>query len=253
ARRPFHLVTGAGEPIMWYLPDTVPIETQNAVFRDLALIAPALRNSVVQSSLDDWRCSRYLFKEDTRSLRAAPGCINVSPGWFAQGHNVASLNLRAGSSQAMLHEWVSASAHPMAIPSAVLAIIHPHQYQQGLRCMRRLRRRTILKPFVDSWASAFNAMTVISNRETLYHRDGGGCFQWYDVLGTYGQYSRGLLSFPALGIDLDYRPGTVVAFAGNVLRHGVPHPDGERVCLAHYMRKNLHEYVHTEHAQWGVC
>lgn len=116
--------------------------------------------------------------------------------------------------------------------------------------MHHLRRQSHLQPYVDEWASAFNAATVVSNRETLFHRDGAGQFQWFDVLATHGTYARGLLAFPALGIELDYRPGTVVAFAGNLLRHGVPHCDGERVCFAYYMRKALHHYAQISPPQW---
>lgn len=88
AYKPFHLVTASGIPIMWYLPDTISRARQEIVFNDLEAIAPVLRHSIVHRSKTDWRNSSYLFKPDNGLLRAAPGCINVSPAWFAQGHNV---------------------------------------------------------------------------------------------------------------------------------------------------------------------
>ncbi|EIW87378.1 hypothetical protein CONPUDRAFT_46538, partial [Coniophora puteana RWD-64-598 SS2] len=147
--------------------------------------------------------------------------------------------------------WVEASKNTFALMSSILSIVNPAQYRQGLRCMRRLGRKEAVKDSVGMWGSVFNAVTVLANRESLFHRDGSGRFEWFDMLATYGRYTDGQLSLPAAGLDLHYRPGTVVPFCGNVLRHGVPHCNGERICLAYYMRHKLHVQTKTGPTDWA--
>lgn len=100
------------------------------------------------------------------------------------------------------------------------------------------------------WTSPFSGISVISNRETPVHRDVNGRHPWYDILATFGQYSKGHLELPGLGYRLQYNPGTVVALAGKVVRHGVPRVQGNRVCMAYYMRNKVHEWLGVRSASW---
>ena len=50
------------------------------------------------------------------------------------------------------------------------------------------------------------------------------------------------MAIPTLGIELEYKPGTAVAFSGRLLRHGVNAVEGNRCCLTYYMRDNIHHW-----------
>ena len=85
------------------------------------------------------------------------------------------------------------------------------------------------------WGSVFNAVGIISNRKTPLHRDCNTRPQWYDLLTTVGDYATAEMSLPTLGLRLKYDRGTVVAFSGRMLRHGVCKVDGDRQCVVWYM------------------
>ncbi|EIW80682.1 hypothetical protein CONPUDRAFT_57153, partial [Coniophora puteana RWD-64-598 SS2] len=148
-------------------------------------------------------------------------------------------------------KWALDSQETFALLSGVLAVIHPSQFHQGVACMRALEHESAHPELITDWACVFNALSILVNREAIFHRDGGGYYEWYDLLASIGRYCGGQLSFPGLGIDLDYRPGSVVPFCGNALRHGAPPSMGDRVCLAFYMRKSVHVHTQTNVADWS--
>jgi hypothetical protein len=76
---------------------------------------------------------------------------------------------------------------------------------------------------------------------TACHRDNSSRPEAYDLLATLGSYHSGKMKLPGLGLILDYNPGTVVALSGRIVLHEVPEVVGNRVCLAYYMRDNVHE------------
>jgi hypothetical protein len=132
--------------------------------------------------------------------------------------------------------------------SAILKIIHPDLYIAGRECLLKLLEGPDcvedpdnVKEIALLWSSVFNAMSVISNRSSPPHRDPKTRSEWYDILLTVGPYSVAWLDLPATGLRLLYKSGTFVAFSGKFLRHGVEPVDGERVCVAYYMRDNVQE------------
>ena len=98
-----------------------------------------------------------------------------------------------------------------------------------------------IKSILRMWTSVFNAVSVIANRETPYHRDYQSRPDWYNLLVTVGKYKEARLSFPGLAMELQYNPGTAVGFAGKIIWHEVARFQGERLCLAYYMRDKIHE------------
>lgn len=58
------------------------------------------------------------------------------------------------------------------------------------------------------------------------------------------------LELPGLGIRLVYDPRAVVGILGKVLSHGVGEVDGERACLAYYMRDGVHERLGMPPGSW---
>lgn len=70
-----------------------------------------------------------------------------------------------------------------------------------------------------------------------------------DLLVALGKYQEGIMTLPGLGVKLLYNPGTVVGISGRVLQHGVE-CDGERACLAYYMRDKVHERLGVRAPSW---
>ena len=63
------------------------------------------------------------------------------------------------------------------------------------------------------------------------------------LLATVSEYDNCFLHILTLRVQLEYRPGTVVAFSRRLLRHGVIEEGGDRCCLAYYMRDNIHNWL----------
>lgn len=93
-------------------------------------------------------------------------------------------------------------------------------------------------------------MSVMVNRATPCHRDVNGRNNWMDLLVTLGEYSLGRLELPGLGIRLVYDPRTVVGILGKVISHGVGEVNGDRTCMAYYMRDGVHERLGLPPGSW---
>lgn len=149
-------------------------------------------------------------------------------------------------------DWLDAISESNAILSAILAVIHPNLYDAGWQTAKRLRSTAEIDPqdLFSRWASVFSGVGVISNRDTLPHRDDQSRFNWYDIIATVGSYRDCNMELPGLGISLEYRPGTVVGISGRVLEHAVPSFKGDRVCYAYFMRNNVHEWAKVPGSDW---
>ena len=91
---------------------------------------------------------------------------------------------------------------------------------------------------------------MIANWGTPLHRDPHSRSNWYDILVSVGEYKDCYLDIPTLSLKLKYSPGTIVAFSGHLLRHGVNKVDGHRCCFAYYMRDNIHNFLHVPATEW---
>jgi hypothetical protein len=153
--------------------------------------------------------------------------------------------------------WLTEMTETSALIGGILSIVHPELYQAGMEALKKLSEDPFLvvkharyMEIYQHWSSAFSGISVITNRETPIHRDLQARHQWYDVLVTLGEYTDGRMELPSLGIRLEYNPGTVVALAGKMIPHGVCQCDGERVCLAYFMRDNVHERAGVHAPDW---
>lgn len=153
--------------------------------------------------------------------------------------------------------WISQMKESSALLGAVIGVIHPQMYMAGKEAINRLWDGTVtvdksetLEEILRSWSTPFNALSVINNRETPLHRDNGGCHAWFDLLATVGEYKGARMNLPGLGLRLGYEPGTVVAFSGRLLQHGVSRVTGERACIAYYMREMVMEAMEMPKAEW---
>lgn len=125
----------------------------------------------------------------------------------------------------------------------ILSIIHPELYHLGREAWSRRvelesgeNDQADLLRLLHCWSIPFTALSVMVNRETPLHRDVNGRNPWYDLMLTVGEYRDGCMQLPGLGVELRYNSGTIVALCGKPIQHGVTSCDGDRGCIAYYMR-----------------
>jgi hypothetical protein len=149
--------------------------------------------------------------------------------------------------------WLEENSETSALLGGILFVMHPNLYRMGINAWNHIvenpelvQESEVVLQLLTFWMSPFSGMSVISNRETIFHRDTKSRHEWYDLLVTLGDYSDGTLELPGLGIRVVYNPGAVVGIAGKVLRHGVAPSKGNRVCLAYFMRQKVQERLGVE-------
>jgi hypothetical protein len=138
--------------------------------------------------------------------------------------------------------------------NSILALTHKELYLCGLDAIHRLifdEIQSKIHPNLHHWLSVYSAIQVISNRTTPPHRDKGGAPSYYDLLLSAGTHSDARMHIHDLGATFNYPPGTIILVCGRLLLHQVPPwGDGERICLAHYMRDNVHDRLSIIRADW---
>ncbi|KAG1759796.1 hypothetical protein EV702DRAFT_1053685, partial [Suillus placidus] len=82
--KPATILDASSAIIAWYLPDALSDTTQKEMREATDLLAPSLEKSVKADG--NWRTHQKWFKQDSENVGSAPGCINISPAWFQQGH-----------------------------------------------------------------------------------------------------------------------------------------------------------------------
>ncbi|KAG2353132.1 hypothetical protein BDR07DRAFT_1383466 [Suillus spraguei] len=222
--------------IKWYLQKEIRAATN--------LLGPSLEKSVKADG--NWRYNQEWFKQGSENVGSTPGCINLSPAWFQQGHEVGypevSASLKGPSSENIL----KAIARPAAIALAALRVMHPQQYFAGLQALSHLGDKALSKELpqmpetLQYWASVFNSLSIISNRETPNHRDHLSIPECFDILTTVGNYSNARMSMPSL--QLEFR----------IVRHGVDGVEGDRIAWAWYMRDSVHIYAGVPSCGWAM-
>lgn len=214
------------------------------------------------------------FVEKTDRHVCEPGSVTFSSGWFGQGHEVGicyysftstyltdlktdnyqllpSLNFRTQPTSEAAN-WMEKSHDFETFLNLTLSLINPDLFQTGLESLRKLQLLESAKEVAEEWQSVYTGIAIITNRITPPHRDSKGRPEWYDLLLNYcesGAASRLLIS--DLGLDLDYRSGTVVGLCGSILQHEVRSwGDGDRICYAHFMREAVRKRLEIPPAGW---
>jgi hypothetical protein len=147
--------------------------------------------------------------------------------------------------------WLKAMAESSTLLSSILRVIHPELFFMGLEAMKKMGLEADPPEVLKLWYSLFNGVQIISNRETPVHRDHNSRWEWYDLLTTVGPYKNAILVFPGLGLTFQYNSGTVLGICGRLIRHGVSEAEGERICVAYFMRENVQKRLETSFAGWS--
>ena len=124
--------------------------------------------------------------------------------------------------------------------SAVLFIAHPQLYRAGRESLQKMADHDAVSDALTVWPTMFNAVQLISNRETPFHRDTAGQATWYDLLATVGDYQWATMVLRNLGIQVAYQPGTVELVAAFLVHHGVAKVPPDRLCYAFFMTDAAH-------------
>ncbi|KAG2029278.1 hypothetical protein BDR03DRAFT_881234, partial [Suillus americanus] len=130
------------------------------------------------------------------------------------------------------------------IATAALRVMHPQQYWTGLQAFASLGDKVGSKELLKMsetlqyWATVFNILTIICNRETPNHQDHSLIPECFDILTSMGNY-------------LNDDPGCMIAFSGRIVRHGVHAVEGDRIGWAWYMRDAVHIYAGIPSCGWA--
>ncbi|KAG1846613.1 hypothetical protein DFJ58DRAFT_730497 [Suillus subalutaceus] len=148
--------------IAWYLPDALTDATQYRMKFGAAsdLLAPMLEQSIKLDGI--WWTNQQWFTPSSENDVLTPGCVNLSPAWFQQGHEnqsdpEVSASLKGPSSENIL----KAIARPAAIATAALRVMHPEQYWAGLQAFASLGEKARSKELpkmsetLQYWATVF--------------------------------------------------------------------------------------------------
>ncbi|KAG2747596.1 hypothetical protein P692DRAFT_20674296, partial [Suillus brevipes Sb2] len=126
--RPTVVCDKFGIIIFWYLPGAIDLAIQMAVAT--AMMSVPLARSVTRGAAanDKWRTHSSNFYPSRGE--GIPGCINLSPAWFLQGHSAPKCHPHVS---ATLKEFdgrsFSLAMHrPVVLIAAALRVMHPKLY-----------------------------------------------------------------------------------------------------------------------------
>ena len=154
-------------------------------------------------------------------------------------------------SDSSVPEWLDAMAETHVLISAVLFVIHPEQYTAALESLRGVMHIPGVTNALAHWQLPFNALTCIFNRCTPPHRDSAGHPRMLDLLFNVGSHQENsLMKLAGLGLSFRYRSGSTLAFSGLFFRHEAIIQQGNRICIAYYMRRNVWERSKVDRPGW---
>ncbi|KAF9222208.1 hypothetical protein BS17DRAFT_676383, partial [Gyrodon lividus] len=171
------------------------------------------------------------------------GMVNLSPAWFQQGHNVASVLFRPRRNNEEARQWLATIFQAQCHLSAAMGIMHLQMYAIGWAALIKIWKDASeeIREVLWVWPSIYSSLSLMVNQCSPFHLDKMGKPQWFDQLLTIGHYNGLDLVLPTLQLRLDCPPGTVVAFSGELLIHGARETDGDRACIAWYMQDKVHQ------------
>ncbi|KAG1743777.1 hypothetical protein EDB19DRAFT_1615747, partial [Suillus lakei] len=157
---PATILDASGAIIAWYLPDALTDATQVC---NIYCYSMDIEDQMVDGN---WRTNQGWFNPSSENDALTPGCINLSPAWFQQGHeNQSDPEVSASLKGASSEKFLKAIARPAAIATAALRVMHPEQYWAGLRAFTSLREKAESKELLKMsetlqyWASVFNSLS----------------------------------------------------------------------------------------------
>ncbi|KIM35995.1 hypothetical protein M413DRAFT_78802, partial [Hebeloma cylindrosporum] len=253
---PILVTDRSGNALAWYLPRALSSSRQDTMWQALRELEPEL---IIKQHSTQWRAGPQNYR-NPKDTELKPGTVNMSPAWFEQGHDTEKFSLKV--SQPLVPQdgpasrWLAATMESSALIGGILSIVHPELYRTGRDLILQLDqnpdvvdRPIRLRQVLRLWTAPFQGLSVISNRVTPVHRDTNGAKESMDILVALGRYQQGTLKLPGIGLELRYDPGTVAVLAGRILAHSAE-CDGERACVAYYMREKVQQCLGMSCPGW---
>ena len=147
--------------------------------------------------------------------------------------------------------WAEAMAESGALLSAILRIAHPALYRAGISSLQVAAQDSIARSALDVWPTVFNAVQVISNRQTPFHRDNAGMPAWLDLLMSLGSCRRATIVLRNLGMQMAYNPGSLALISSFLIHHGVAEVPADRICYSWFMTEVLHVNLGIPEVSWA--
>ncbi|KAG1797831.1 uncharacterized protein HD556DRAFT_1440791 [Suillus plorans] len=260
-RHPAVVLDSGYRIILWYILDALAPWAQNDMFKATTAMGDLLKKSIVHRSGLGWRTHKSNFRPvDTKGL--SPGCINITPCWFQQGHECygplpedpddgfkpeVSAMLKGERSLEMIIDI----QRPALLASVALRVMHPQLYWASLRTHVELGRWSAQQGLHDMhrllkhWASVYTGAAVMCNRDFPCHQDPKCLPKAFDILTCIGSYQHAIMHLTNLGINLAYNPGVMVSYSGRLVRHGIRVNEGDQIVWAWFMRDSMHNYART--------
>ncbi|KAG1852091.1 hypothetical protein DFJ58DRAFT_728639 [Suillus subalutaceus] len=200
---------------LWYLPGAIDAAIQNDMMAATVMMSGPLGTSITCGAVKDnkWHTHESNFQSSDHGL--TPGCINLSPAWFLQGH--------------------PAMQRLAALIAAALRVMHPSLYwsslttQLGLGLWAANNQLQDMGDLLRVWGSVFTVLAVMCNRRSPLHRDALSRAQWFDVMLSVGSYGPARMWMPNIGIEIAYNSGVMAAASGRIVWHGVDNVNGDRI------------------------
>ncbi|KAG1847056.1 hypothetical protein F4604DRAFT_1594712 [Suillus subluteus] len=229
--------------ILWYIPDGLSLWVQVCNFgRPTVSMGDLLKKSVITWKGSGWRTHESNFRP-AESLGLTPGCINIAPCWFQQGHEVdgfkpeVSATLKGERSLSMIMDM----QRPALLASAALRVMHPQLYWASVKTQIELGRWSGDQGMADMhhllkyWASVYTSAAIMCNRQSPDHQDPKCPPEAFDILTSIGSYRCATMKLPNLGIEMAYNPGVMVSYSGRLVRHGIRVDEGDQIVWSWFL------------------
>ncbi|KAI6146404.1 hypothetical protein BKA82DRAFT_4015918 [Pisolithus tinctorius] len=207
------LVTDSNTICIWYLPDALSPKRRADIWNHLHLLREPLWESI-KASPQAWQTDKSYFCDDAE----LKGAINLSPCMVSTGSWAPKWlpgSLTAAQIQDGKHFYKGMGRPNVRHQCPV--ICDPAYGREALICLGKQ---------AEQWAdSDMSSILPIWSSMDINGRD-----PWYDLLVTMGDYLPLDFVIPTLNLRLHYNPGTIIAFSGSALEHGVGAVDGDRAC-----------------------
>ncbi|EKM78193.1 hypothetical protein AGABI1DRAFT_129322 [Agaricus bisporus var. burnettii JB137-S8] len=250
--QPCTIVDRFGRILVWYFPNLLSNSHQDMLLSATKSLDRLFSRSI---SRKHWRTNPSYFLQDNDTW--TNGTKTFSPGWFALGHgNCPIAEIKASCSiRKNMHrgvdKWLRGINIPFKFLDHLLSMTHPPLYHAATCALSKLRINPLTKVYADQWPTVFSGISPITNRVTPEHKDNFGNVAWYDQVVTLGNYQSATFNLPELGTTLEYGPGTVIQFCGNLLKHSVSSWEkGHRVCYASFFRQDVFKKLGVELPGW---
>ncbi|KAG1798775.1 hypothetical protein EV424DRAFT_1546170 [Suillus variegatus] len=187
--RPTVVLNKFGLIVLWYLPGAINKTTQNDMMSD------HLGKSVSQTATkkEKWRTQGSNFRHSENSL--TPGCINLSPGWFLQGHPAPKFHPEVSATLKQDGLTICQAIWRLVVlAAAALRVMHGSLYWSSLTTQLSLGLWADNNQFKEmanclrQWVSSFTVLAVMCNHCSPLHRDSQSLAQWFDIITSVSDY-----------------------------------------------------------------